>query len=121
MIVFTRVALAFEYCKIYVRHFRACVFWHIVCVFFDPQEELYLNVGKMFALSILHGGQGPVFLAPAVIDYLFGGISNVKPCIDDIPDELVQSKLRKVCVCVLLIFTKLNVCMYSYTNTAFSC
>ena len=38
----------------------------------------------MIALSILHGGPGPVFFARSVIDYIFGGIANVGA--RDIPD-----------------------------------
>ena len=34
------------------------------------QDEMYMYIGRMVALSILHGGPGPVFFAPVVIDYL---------------------------------------------------
>lgn len=51
----------------------------------------------MIALSILHGSPGPVFFAPVIVDYLFGGISAVKPSVDDVPDEDLQLKIRKVC------------------------
>ena len=50
----------------------------------------------MIALSILHGGPGPVFFAPVVIDYLFGGISGAKACVEDVPDRTIQLKLKKV-------------------------
>ena len=53
------------------------------------------------SLSIIHGGHGPVFFSPTIIDYLFGGISSASPCIDDIPDTQVQSKIRKVMTCFL--------------------
>lgn len=39
-------------------------------------------MGKIIALSIIHGGPGPVFLSPAVVDYLFGGISAIKAIIE---------------------------------------
>ena len=52
-------------------------------------------VGKIIALSILHGGTGPVFFAPVVIDYLFGGISAVRPSIEDVPDEEIQLKIKR--------------------------
>ena len=52
----------------------------------------------MIALSILHGGPGPIFFSPVVVDYLFGGISGVKPSFFDVPDEDLQLKIRKVCV-----------------------
>ena len=54
-------------------------------------------VGKMIALSILHGGPGPVFFARSVIDYMFGGIANVSARIQDIPDLQIQSLIQKVC------------------------
>ena len=38
---------------------------------------------------------GPVFFAPVVIDYLFGGISAVKACVEDVPDRVVQSNSRR--------------------------
>lgn len=53
-------------------------------------------MGKIIALSILHGGPGPVFFSSAVVDYLFGGIATVRPSIEDIPDQQVQDKIRKV-------------------------
>ena len=50
----------------------------------------------MIALSILHGDPGPVFFAPVVIDYLFGGIAGVKACcVEDVPDRVIQTKLRR--------------------------
>lgn len=62
----------------------------------SAQDELYLYVGRMIALSILQGGPGPVFFAPVIVDYIFGGISAVKPSVDDVPDEELQLKIRKV-------------------------
>lgn len=67
--------------------------------------ELYLFVGKAIALSILNGGPGPTFFSPLSIDYLFGGITKVKPSVDDIPDMLIQDKISKVylfmCLCTV--------------------
>ena len=50
----------------------------------------------MIALSILNGGPGPTFLSPAVVDFLFGGLSTVKPCVEDVPDMLIREKIRQV-------------------------
>ncbi len=33
-----------------------------------PQDELYLFVGKIIALSVLNGGPGPTFFAHAVVE-----------------------------------------------------
>ena len=53
-------------------------------------------MGQIIALSVIHGGPGPVFLSPTVVDYLFGGMAAVSSSIDDVPDQLVQGKLKKV-------------------------
>lgn len=53
-------------------------------------------VGVAIVLSLSQGGPGPTFFAPSVVDYLFGGISKVKPRVEDIPDCEVQEKLSKV-------------------------
>ena len=55
-----------------------------------------MYIGRMVALSILHGGPGPVFFAPVVIDYLFGGIAAVKPRVADVPDEHLRTMIEKV-------------------------
>ena len=73
---------------------KACIYYTVYD--FLAKDELYLYVGKMIALSILHGGPGPEFFAPVVVDYLFGGISAVNPTIEDVPDKDLQLKIRKV-------------------------
>jgi len=72
------------------------IIWNIYLEFQFPQDELYLYVGKFIALSILHGGPGPVFFAPVIVDYLFGGMSMVKPEVADVPDALFRSNIEKV-------------------------
>ena len=39
---------------------------------------------------------GQCFFAPVVVDYLFGGISAVRPTIADVPDEKLQLKIKQV-------------------------
>ena len=51
----------------------------------------------MKVLSVIHGGRGPTYFGEAVVDYLIGGITSVKPNVSDIPDAEVQSKLKVVC------------------------
>ena len=53
-------------------------------------------MGKIIGLSILHGGPGPVLLAPVIVDCLSGRITAVNPCIEDIPEETLKLKIRKV-------------------------
>ena len=50
----------------------------------------------MIALSIINGGPGPIFFAPVIIDCLFGGITAVKTNIQDVPNETLQTKIKKV-------------------------
>ena len=59
-------------------------------------------VGKIIALSVLHGGPGPIFFASVVVDYLFGGMAAVHPTVDEVPDDIVRSKIRKVVVYSML-------------------
>ena len=50
-------------------------------------------VDVAIVLSLSQGVPSPTFFAPSVVDYLFGGISKVKPRVEDIPDYEVQEKL----------------------------
>ena len=60
------------------------------------QDNTYYIIGKIFALSFIHGGPSPSFLAPCIIDYIIGGIENVTPSISDVPDVEIQEAIRKV-------------------------
>ena len=54
-------------------------------------------VGKVIAMSIVNGGPGPTFLSPVI-----GGVSAVKPSVEDILDHEIQTKISKVWVVALL-------------------
>lgn len=56
----------------------------------------YYVVGKMFAISIVQGGEPPVYFSSPVADYLIHGMVNSSVDIDDIPDFNVKQKLQKV-------------------------
>ena len=58
-------------------------------------NEVYKTVGKIVALSIIHGGSGPVFFAESVLNYLFGD-GQRKIQIKDVPNVSIQDKLKKV-------------------------
>ena len=60
------------------------------------QEEMYLCMGKMIALSVVHGGPGPSFFAESVVAYLFCGLSGVTAKVDDVPDTSIRDQLKKV-------------------------
>ena len=54
-------------------------------------------VGKVIAMVIVNGGPGPTFLSPAIVDYLFGGMTAVKATVEDVLDVNVRAKITKVC------------------------
>ena len=58
---------------------------------------VYHTIGKMIALSIIHGGPAPTFFADPVIDYLLGEKRQFKAKCQDIPDLEIQGKVTKVC------------------------
>ena len=60
------------------------------------QNELYLCMGKMISLSIVHGGPGPSFFAECVVDYIFNGLGLVSAKIVDIPDAGIKERIQKV-------------------------
>ena len=72
------------------------------------QEELYLIMGKMIALSIIHGGPGPSFFCQSVVDYLFHGLGGVHANVDEIPDHSTQDLVQKV----LHLHNIIHVCIF---------
>jgi len=59
-------------------------------------QNMYKIVGKIIALSVIHGGPGPAFLADSVVNYIFRGGKLFHVYIEDVPDEFVQAILKKV-------------------------
>ena len=59
-------------------------------------HEVHHTIGKMIALSIIHGGPAPTFFADPVTDYLFGEKRQFKASCEDIPDLDIQEKVKKV-------------------------
>lgn len=60
-------------------------------------KDVYKIVGKIIALSVIHGGPGPTFLSKSVLNYIFREGKLFDVYIEDIPDETVQALLEKVC------------------------
>ena len=57
---------------------------------------MYKIVGKIIALSVVHGGPGPTFLADSIIYYIFKDGNPIVTKVEDIPDESIRAKLKKV-------------------------
>ena len=60
----------------------------------ELQKQTYFLIGKMLALSVMHGGPPPVFFALSVVDYIFYGTIDV--CPSDVPDRQIQEALIEV-------------------------
>ena len=66
---------------------------------FALQKGYFRVMGEMIVMSLCNGGPGPMCFSPVVVDYLFGGIHNVTPTIEDMPNiSDVQDVLKKVCI-----------------------
>ena len=58
------------------------------------EKQTYCYVGKMVAVSLIHGGPAPTFLAPSVVDYVIKGIRGADPEVKEVPNLQVRSKLE---------------------------
>ena len=61
------------------------------------EQNTYHYVGVILAMSIVHGGPAPCFFTNAVADFILYGLDITRPTIEDVPDQEVRVKLRKVC------------------------
>ncbi|XP_026016631.1 G2/M phase-specific E3 ubiquitin-protein ligase-like [Astatotilapia calliptera] len=59
-------------------------------------ENEYFYVGRMIAVSIVHGGPGPCCLSPNFFMYLVGKDKTFEAPIDDIPDEEIKKALLEI-------------------------
>ncbi|XP_030592032.1 G2/M phase-specific E3 ubiquitin-protein ligase-like isoform X2 [Archocentrus centrarchus] len=60
------------------------------------EENEYFYVGRMIAVSIVHGGPGPRCLSPNFFMYLVGKDKTFEAPIDDIPDEEIKKALLEI-------------------------
>ena len=60
----------------------------------ELENRTYYCVGKVLALSLMHGGPAPRFFARTVVDYIFNGMADASPF--DVPDQAVRESLIKV-------------------------
>ena len=60
----------------------------------ELENRTYYNVGKVLALSLMHGGPAPHFLARTVVDYIVYGSAQASPF--DVSDQAIQESLIKV-------------------------
>ena len=58
----------------------------------ELENQTYYAVGKSLALSLMHGGPAPCFLARTVIDYIVYGMAQARPF--DVPDQAIKNSLK---------------------------
>ncbi|KAI4891458.1 hypothetical protein NFI96_024367 [Prochilodus magdalenae] len=65
-------------------------------VFDAAEEDEHFHVGRMIAVSIVHGGPGPRCLSPNLFQYLTGKVKSIEVPIEEIPDEEVRNALLEI-------------------------
>lgn len=62
------------------------------------ESRVFLHIGQMIAVSIMHGGPGPGCFSHAIVDYLTYGLGKVRPTVDDVGDVEIQNHMKSVCM-----------------------
>ncbi len=60
------------------------------------REDRYFVAGQAIAVSLVHGGPPPGFIAPTLYCCLVGDSSSVMPVLEDIADADLYEKVKKV-------------------------
>lgn len=60
------------------------------------EDNEYFQIGKMIAVSIVHGGPGPRCLSPNFFLYLIGKVKTIEAPVEDIPDDEVKKTLFEI-------------------------
>lgn len=81
-----------------VRFLQCCksVCPNIAILAFLAAEDNEFHIGRMIAVSIVHGGPGPCCLSPNFFLYLIGKVKTIEALIKDIPDDEVKKALLEV-------------------------
>ncbi len=62
----------------------------------ELEKGTYKYIGQIISLSLVHDGPGPHCLAPWVVDYILYGLSGVTPIPEQIPEDDIQTTVKKV-------------------------
>ncbi len=77
------------------------------------QDQKFLKVGQLMAMSFIHGGNGFPFLSPSVFKYLCGvSLPNIDVDVTEIPDIEVRFIAEEVQRCVQMKCTECYTCMH---------
>lgn len=67
-----------------------------ILAFLAAEDNEYFHIGRMIAVSIVHGGPGPCSLSPNFFLYLIGKVNIIEAPIEDIPDDEVKKSILEV-------------------------
>jgi hypothetical protein len=63
------------------------------------QKGVFVAIGKLIALSLIHGGPGPQFFTSCTAKYLLGlNVTKEDLCVEDIADSSIVTLVKKVSV-----------------------
>ncbi len=62
----------------------------------ELEKNTFFYIGSIFALSLVHGGPSPSFLALSVADYIVYGVKAVQVSVDDIPVYEIKERIKLV-------------------------
>ena len=83
------------------------------------QADIYFMVGRIMAVSLVHGGPSPAFLSGTLFDAIAQGIDRANPTIKDIPDITLRQQLEDVSWCRHYTCTLFNPWFNPWLNRAF--
>ncbi|XP_039600856.1 G2/M phase-specific E3 ubiquitin-protein ligase-like [Polypterus senegalus] len=64
-------------------------------LFLKPLPMMYFTIGRMIAVSLIHGGPVPQFLSRNLVNYIVG-TGEISPSIEDISDPDIYKVLQKI-------------------------
>ena len=70
----------------------------------ELQKQTYKHVGEMMAVSLIHGGPPPAFIAPSVVDYIIYGIGKVKATVKEAPTTSLETIWQRLAHAESMIF-----------------
>ena len=62
----------------------------------ELEKRTFFHVGSILALTLIHGGPSPNFLAPPVADYIVYGVQGAEASAEDVPVKEMREKILEV-------------------------
>ena len=73
----------------------------VYLLYLSQQAGDFKRIGILVGMSLVQGGSGFPFFAPAMYDYMCGkDVCSLVPTVDEIPDAQLKITLVEVCICI---------------------